>query len=135
MTEPINPTDLEAYLEEALPADEMARIEQALREQPQLLERFVQAHSQHDAGLHSLGSIWRRRRLTCPSRDQLGSFLLGALESRHTEYIRFHLEVVGCRPCQANLADLRDQQAESAATTEQRRSKYFQSSAGYLKRG
>lgn len=134
MAEPITETELEAYLEEGLPADEMARIEQVLREQPQLLASFAQSRTQRDAGLHSLGSIWRRHRLTCPSRDQLGSYLLHALEAKHAAYVRFHLDVVGCRPCQANLADLRDQQPDTASVAQQRRSKYFQSSAGYLKR-
>ena len=33
----------------------------------------------------------------------------------------FHLEVVGCRFCQANVADLKDQQAEAQSGAENRR--------------
>ena len=44
-----------------------------------------------------------------------------------------HLDVVGCRYCQANLADLENQQAEHDTASQTRRRRYFQSSAGYLK--
>jgi hypothetical protein len=73
--------------------------------------------ARRDAGVHSLGEIWRRHRLTCPSRQQLGNFLLG-----------------GCRQCRANLDDLNAQQAESGEVVQSRRTKYFQSSAGNLSR-
>jgi len=62
----------------------------------------------------------------------LGSFLLGALESELTDYIEFHLQVVGCRYCAANLDDLRAAQQPSPET-QQRRQKFFQSSAGYVR--
>jgi len=63
----------------------------------------------------------------------LGSYLLDALSEDEAGYIAFHLEMVGCRYCQANLADLHDQQAESPQAAQTRRRKYFQSSAGYLR--
>jgi hypothetical protein len=80
-----------------------------------------------------LGEIWRRQRLTCASRNELGSYLLGVLPAEEMAFVQFHLEEVGCRYCQANLADLQEQQADIAATTATvRRRRYFQSSAGYL---
>ena len=98
--------DLEAYLDEALPAEEMARIEKALRVDHVLARRLAGIHARRNAGVHSLGEIWRRHRLSCPSREQLGSFLLGALPDDLGRYVGFHVEVAGCRYCQANLADL-----------------------------
>jgi hypothetical protein len=127
-------SDLEAYLDEALPVAEMARIEEALRRDPQLLEQLAAINARRDAGVHSLGEIWRRHRLSCPPREQLGSYLLRTLPKGTSQYIKFHIETVGCRLCQANLADLENQQAEAAETIRQRRRKYFQSSAGYLPR-
>ena len=41
---------------------------------------------------------------------------IGVIDSEHEEYLRFHLEVVECRCCQASLQDLRDQ--HSAAEEE-----------------
>ena len=134
MAKAIRQSDLEAYLDEALPAEEMARIEQALRSDRRLLERVVELVGRRDAGVHSLGAIWRRNRLSCPSREQLGSLLLGALPEEMADYVTFHLETAGCRYCQANLADLERQQAESQNAVQTRRRKYFQSSVGHLRR-
>ena len=50
------------------------------------------------------------------------------------EYIRFHLETIGCRYCQANLADLAAASQPDEAPV-QRRRRYFQTSAGYLAKG
>ena len=125
--------DLEAYLDEALPPEEMARMEQALRNDAGLMRRLAAVHGRRNAGVHSLGEIWRRGRLSCPTREQLGSFLLKAIEPEASDYIAFHLETVGCRYCQANLADLKRRQAEAHETVQVRRRKYFQSSAGYLR--
>lgn len=131
MSGPFRDADLEAYLDEALPADEMARIEEALRASQELAARLAAINARRDAGLHSLGDIWRRHRITCPDRTELGSFLLGVLEPSHAAYVRFHLEVIGCRLCQANLADLQQQQAATAGAVRRRR-RYVQSSAGLL---
>lgn len=131
MTQLFRQQDLEAYLDEALPADDMARIEEALRQHAALRDELVSIHSRRDSGLHSLGEIWRRHRLTCPTRQQLGSLVLQALSESETDYLRFHLE--GCRYCQANLHDLEAQQREAVVNATTRRRRYFQSSAGLLK--
>ncbi len=127
-------SELEAYLDEALPAATMASIEEGLRHDRQLVERLIAINGRRDAGVHSLGEVWRRHRISCPNRQQLGSFLLNALPPEQTEFIRWHIDVAGCRVCQANLDDLtQQQQAEQAVDSDQRRKKYFQSSAGLLK--
>lgn len=125
-------SDLEAYLDEALPAADMAVIELALRQDKSLLGRLSSINARRDTGVHSLGEVWRRGRLTCVTREQLGAYLLGALDNGHASYVKFHVETVGCRYCQANLADLREQQSGAGEATTKRRRKYFQSSAGYL---
>ena len=126
--------ELEAFLDEALPSEAMAHIEAAARENGDLARRLAAIHSRRDSGSHSLGEIWRRHRLSCPTRNELGSFLLGVLPKEHAVYIQFHLEQAGCRYCQANHDDLKQQQAEATDSGRQRRHKYFQSSAGLLRR-
>ena len=135
MTTPrrLSDAELEAYLEESLSAAEMAEIELELRQRPELLRRLSMILGRRDAGLHSVGEIWRRHRLSCPDRQQLGSYLLGVLDTEHAEYIRFHMDVIGCRFCQANYADLRLQQEETQELIITRRTKYFQSTAGHLR--
>ncbi|HUY88315.1 MAG TPA: hypothetical protein VMV10_06250 [Pirellulales bacterium] len=134
MKTPFSDTELEAYLDEALPAEAMSTIEHALRQTPELTRRLAAINARRDAGVHSLGEIWRRHRLSCPTRAELGSYLLGVLPDDQARYIAFHLEAVGCRYCQANRSDL-EQHQTAADASRQRRRKYFESSAGYLRRG
>ncbi|MEM6798382.1 MAG: hypothetical protein AAF589_02605 [Planctomycetota bacterium] len=127
--------ELEAFLDESLPPERMAAIEEALRGGDDALQAaLAEVSGRRDAGLHSLGGVWRSRRLTCPTREQLGSYLLGVLDEGHADYIRFHLEELACRPCVASLADLESRQsAADAQQVEGRRRRYFQSSVGGLR--
>lgn len=123
--------ELTAFLDEALPANRCAELEHELRSNSELRNRLREVRGREAAGLHTVGAIWRRARLSCPSRTELGQYVLGTLSDSAADYIRFHLEIVGCRYCQANLSDL-----ESASISQdqpaQRRRRYFQTSAGYL---
>jgi hypothetical protein len=130
---PLTDDQLLAYLDEMLPVDQMAAVEKQLRSSDSLRLRTANLASRRDHGLHSVGEIWRHDRLSCPTRSQLGSFLLGTLDEQHTEYVEFHIRTVGCRYCAANLNDLEQAMESGAAETVQRRRKFFQSSAGYLK--
>ena len=98
---------LRDYLNDALPDEEMARVEKALRDSPQLRSALQDVLDEVDRGEHTVGAIWRRERVSCPTREQLGGFLLGAGDPDLLDYIQFHLEVVGCPYCQANLDDLK----------------------------
>ncbi|TWU40372.1 hypothetical protein Q31b_37210 [Novipirellula aureliae] len=124
--------ELAAFLDEALPACQSSQLEERLRSDTDLRRRLIEIQGREAAGLHTIGAIWRRDRLSCPSRSELGQYLLDALEAEKADYIRFHLDEVGCRYCQANLADL--QEASTSKTpTEDRRKRYFQTSVGYLR--
>ncbi|MEM9701746.1 MAG: hypothetical protein AAF907_04820 [Planctomycetota bacterium] len=130
--------DLAAYLREQAPVGLSSEIEQALRdeqdagEQP-LRRRLALIASDVEDG-RSVGAIWRENRLSCPSRDELGALLLGALDPERERYIRFHIQVVGCRYCAASLADLQEAASRSPEVA-QRRKRVFQSSAGALRAG
>ena len=123
---------LHAYLDDALSESEMARVEQALRGSDMLKRSLCQAMQERDRGEHSLGAVWRRERLTCPTRDELTSYLFQVLDEARADYLDFHLQVVGCPFCTANLADLHARQKEPEAQARERRKRYFASSAGYL---
>lgn len=134
MSQSFTNAELEAFLDEALPTERMTAIEEALRNDEALLRRLTETNGRRDAGVHSLGEIWRRHRLSCPTREQLGSYLLGVLPTEAGDYVKFHLESVACRYCAASLEDLRGQQlASEAGTAQQRRRRYFQSSVGHLR--
>jgi hypothetical protein len=127
-------TDLEAFLDESLPVERMTAIEEALRHSDDLRKQLATINGRRDAGVHSLGEIWRRHRLSCPTREQLGSYLLGVLPRAVADYVKFHLETIECRQCTASIDDLRMQSAADAEATTKRRHRYFQSSAGYLRK-
>lgn len=131
VTESVTDQQLAAYLDEMLPAGQMAAIEKALRKSEGLRRRLSGLSRRRDSGLHSVGEIWRRNRLSCPSRQQLGSYLLETCDPGLADYVEFHLQTVGCRVCAANLLDL-EQRADSQPETTSRRRKFFQSSAGLL---
>jgi hypothetical protein len=123
---------LHAYLDDALSERETARVEQALRDSEALRKQLRQTMQERDRGEHSLGAVWRRERLTCPNRETLGSYLLEVLDDAEQDYIRFHLETVGCPFCLANLADLESLQKEPAPKARERRRRFFQTSASFL---
>lgn len=124
---------LRDYLNDALPDAELTVVEKAIREQPAVQALFHQIRQDLDRGEHSLGAVWRRERLSCTTREQLGAYLLQALDADHIEYIEFHLTTVGCPFCQANLDDLKRLQAEATEPRTTRRRKIVDSSAGVLR--
>jgi hypothetical protein len=125
--------ELRAYLDDALTDEELARVERNLRESPSLRQILHRLMAERDRGEHSVGAVWRRQRLTCPTRDQIGSMLLGALEPELADYIEFHINLVGCPFCTANWNDLQRRNKEPKKQAEQRRHKLFASSAGIVR--
>lgn len=124
--------ELVAFLDEALSDDRATALESELRNNDDLRQRLITVRGRETAGLHTLGAIWRRSRLSCPSREALGQYVLEALSPDEAEYVDFHLNTVQCRYCSANLTDL--QTSAQASDNSVRRQKYFQTSAGYLKK-
>ena len=125
------PTDAQllAYIDEQLDGAVAAQVERALRESEALRARAAQLIHERDQGGATVGEIWRRHRLSCPTREQLGSYLLGIAEEFQARYIDFHLRTIGCRYCQANLDDLQTAQRDGQAV-ESRRRRFFESSRG-----
>lgn len=132
MTDEFSQADLESFLDEALTPEEMTEIEARLRDDAQLSKRLRIIHSRRDAGVHTLGEIWRRQRISCPDREDLGNYLLGVLEEDHQDYIRFHLQQIGCRLCNANVADMESLRKEAADSAKNRQQRFFQTSAGFF---
>lgn len=133
MKEAFTEAELEAYLEESLDPDRAADVEAAARESRELIERMVLINRRRDAGVHSLGEIWRRHQLSVPSTEELGSFLLGVLDPEHANYITFRVDILKCPYTIAKLQDLQSRKNEGDNQSAQRRRKYFQSTAGYLR--
>ena len=124
--------ELAAWLDELLPAERMAAFENQLRGDSALRGRLAVVIRERDQGGNTIGEIWQRSRLSCPSRTELGGYLLGTLSTEPADYIEFHLKTIGCRVCQANLLDLEEQSTQSGQMPDRRR-RFFESSAGLLR--
>ena len=122
--------ELLAYLDEQLPAARSAEIEAALRDDEDLRRRAARLLSERDAGTHSVADICRRQRVFCPGIERLGEHLLGTLEPAWAEAVELHVNAVGCRMCDADLAELRGARTESAAAREGRTRRLFESTVG-----
>ena len=81
-----------------------------------------------------MGGIWRQNQIGVPSRDEMGSFLLGVLDDQHADYIQFRVEVLKCPFTIALKTDLENQQNESEDTSVKRRARIYESSVGFLKK-
>ena len=129
----IDDETLRSYLADALPAGDLARVEKALRDSSELRDRLEDVRQNRgDGQIHTLGAIWRRARLTCPTRPQLGTYLLDALDPELGEYIKFHIEVVECAYCQANLADLKAKASQPSAVVASRHNRILKHSQHLL---
>jgi len=84
------------------------------------------------SGEASISKIWRSARLTCLKRGTIGSYLLGVLDDPWRSYTAFHLDVVQCLMCRANVEDL---SVESPTLQTDLADRMFQSSVGFLSRG
>lgn len=129
----ISDAELLAWLDEDLASARMSEIEAELRSSTDLQRRAAGLISQRDQGALTVGEVWRRHHLSCPTRHELGSYLLQASDKETSDYIRFHLETIGCRTCLVNVEDLRQHQATTPETLE-RRQRIFASSVSRLKR-
>ena len=122
--------ELLAYADERLSTDSCAVIEQSLRVNSSLVERLGTLLLQRDQGNFSVGDLWRQHRLSCPPRAVWAAYVDRRLGDGLSKYLQFHLEMIGCRVCSANLDDLK--RRDPLTEAERRTRKIFQSSAGNL---
>ena len=78
-----------------------------------------------------LEQIWLDQRPSCPKRTTLGKYALEILPEQWNDFVHFHVEVLGCGFCQANLVEL--QEVEEKGTPENVEV-LFQSTIGFLRR-
>ena len=102
----ITKATLDAFIDDHLNEKDSVRVEKAVRESQELNTLLKSIIASRDMGDHSIGAIWRREHLSCPSREELSSYKEEALDPQRIDYIKFHLETVGCKACKANLSDL-----------------------------
>ncbi len=78
-----------------------------------------------------LTDVWEYHRFSCPKRSTIGGYLLQTLDDDWQRYVDFHLNVLGCRFCRANLEDL---QHETLEQQQQLHTRIMESTVGFLHR-
>jgi RNA polymerase sigma factor (sigma-70 family) len=79
-----------------------------------------------------LTDLWEHYRFSCPKRNTIGAYMLGTLEPDWQRYVAFHLNLLGCRFCRANLDDLQSRSQETQQEAFQAR--IMESTIGFLSR-
>lgn len=125
--------ELEAYLDESLESGRAAEIEAQVRDDAELLQRLSEINGRREAGMHTLGEVWRRNQLGVPTVEQMGNYLLGVMPEGEADYIQFRIETLKCPFTIALKSDLESRNQEPAEQSTARRSKIYNSSAGLLK--
>ncbi|MCS6975650.1 MAG: hypothetical protein NZM31_01400 [Gemmatales bacterium] len=128
----ITEQDLIDHVEEALPPHKASVIEKAIRESEELmaiLNALILARSGEE---HSVGAIWERHRLSCPTRDQLSNYLVRAMSDEALTYIAFHLEDVDCPYCQAELEELKNAKQQGKKARGERARKTYHEGVALL---
>ncbi len=134
MASEFSESELEAYLEEALDPIRAAEIEQSMRSDKKLIARLSFINGRRDAGIHTLGEIWRQNQIGVPAREEIESYVRGDLVEEMADYVHFRLQVLKCRFTSALLADIERQQETGEFQAKQsRRERYVKSSAGIVK--
>jgi hypothetical protein len=126
--------ELEAYLDESIESGRAVEIEAALKTEELLLARLSQINDRRNAGMHTLGEIWRRNQIGVPTVEQMGNYLLGVIPEGEAAYIEFRIDTLKCPFTIAMQKDLQAQQRDSPEQSAIRRSRIFNSSAGLLKK-
>lgn len=134
MSENFPDAALEAFLDETLDSERANEIEEALKNDKDLLERLTRINGRRNAGVHTLGEIWRRNQIGVPSAEMMGNYLLGVTSAEESDYIEFRMDQLKCPFTLAMHEDLVRQRNENAEQSTSRREKFFKSSANLLKR-
>ena len=94
------------------------------------MDRSLNLFASEEDLTHLIRDTWQEGLLSCLKRSTLGAYSLNTLDEDWSDYIRSHLETVGCEICQANLEDLQSETSKSTALEE----RLFASSIGFLRR-
>ena len=77
-----------------------------------------------------LTEVWELQRPSCPKRSTLGKYSLGILPHEWEDYVEFHVDVLGCNFCKANLSELA---LQVSAESTSRQDRLFQSTIGFFR--
>lgn len=127
-------TELDSYLDESLEPNRAAVLETELRQHPELLQRLSKINARRNAGVHTVGEIWRRNQICVPAPKEMQAYLDGKLSVEESSYIDFRIKELKCVYTLAIYHDLLVQQNEAGQLARDRREKIFDRGADMIKK-
>ncbi len=79
-----------------------------------------------------LTTVWEAMRPSCPKRTTLGKYTLRILPDDWNDFVKYHVETLGCTFCNANLVEL--ETTSISSDFEIQRDRLFSSTIGFLAR-
>jgi RNA polymerase sigma factor (sigma-70 family) len=75
---------------------------------------FLRNRVHHLAPLEdfSLKTLWEENLFSCLKRSTLGAYVMSLLPPDLRDYIAFHVDIIACPYCQANLQDMKEESAK-----------------------
>lgn len=126
--------ELDSYLDESLESSRAADLENELRQYPNLLERLSKINARRNAGVHTVGEIWRRNQVSVPAPEKMQAYLDGELSQDESDYIDFRIKELKCVFTLAIYHDLLAQQNDPGQHSRDRREKIFDRGSKLMKR-
>jgi hypothetical protein len=127
-------SELEAYLDMSLNPARAGELEEQVRQDPEILKRLTQINARRNAGIHTLGEIWRRNQIGVPTREEIVDFLNGFLPLESADYIEFRVKQLKCVFTLALIQDVQSEKSDGEGTSVQRQSKLYEQSKPLLKK-
>jgi hypothetical protein len=85
------------------------------QEDSELRGQIRTVQSEFDYHNHTVGSLWRRNQLTCPSDQEIADYQRGELAiiyPKIADHLQFHLNSIRCIYCISTAAELKQSAAK-----------------------
>lgn len=110
---------IHAYIDGALSPEEADAFTSMAYGDSELRGKIRTVQTEFDYHNHTVGSLWRRNQLTCPSDQDIVDYQRGALAIINPEiadYVQFHLTSIRCIYCISTAAELKQSAAKGGTT-------------------
>jgi len=110
---------IHAHIDGALSQEETDAFDLEAQVNSELRGQIRAVQSEFDYHNHTVGSLWRRNQLTCPSDQDIADYLRGGLAIINPEiadYVQFHLTSIRCIYCISTAAELKQSAAKGGTT-------------------
>ena len=106
---------IHAYIDGALSPEEADAFTSMAYGDSELRGKIRTVQTEFDYHNHTVGSLWRRNQLTCPSDQEIVDYQRGELaiiNPKIVDYVQFHLNSIRCIYCISTAAEWKQSAAK-----------------------